>query len=99
MSTPTGFWRHFTADGMVPELMRRYPNLYCDISGGSGRDAFSRNIEFTKAFISEFEDRILHGRDAFTTIHRDLIQGLDISKSAKDKIMGENALKLVPIKR
>lgn len=93
-----GFWRHFTVDGKIPELMRKYPNLYCDISGGSGRDALSRNIDFTKEFISEFEDRIMHGRDAFTSIHKELIQGLDISESAKRKIMGENALKLVPVK-
>lgn len=92
-----GFWRHFSADGKVPELMRRYPNLYCDISAGSGRDALACDVEFTKAFIAEFEDRIMHGRDNFTSVHQEFINSLDISYVAKKKIMGENALKLVPI--
>ena len=90
-----GFWRHFTPEGKVVELMRKYPNLYCDASAGSCYDAFNRNIEFTKSFICEFEDRILHGRDNFTSIHQAFFRCLDISETAKNKILGENAVRLL----
>lgn len=90
-----GFWRHFYSDDKVPELMRKYLNLYCDISAGSGYDALSRDLEFTKTFIAEFSDRILHGRDNFTSIHQSLIRNMDISEEAKRKILGENAMNLL----
>ena len=90
-----GFWRHFYSNDKVPELMRKYPNLYCDISAGSGYDAFTRDIEFTKSFISEFEDRIMHGRDGFTSKHQELIREMDIFDMAKEKILGGNAERLL----
>lgn len=50
-------------NGRVTELMREYPNLYCDLSAGSGYTAMSRDPEFTYRFIEEFSDRLLFGTD------------------------------------
>lgn len=50
-------------NGRVTELMREYPNLYCDLSAGSGYTAMSRDPEFTYKFIEEFSDRLLFGTD------------------------------------
>ena len=49
--------------GAILRLMRKYPNLYCDISAGSGCNAMTRDPEFTYKFIEEFGDRLLFGTD------------------------------------
>ena len=49
--------------GRLVELMRRYPNLYGDLSAGSGFNAISRDPEFGYAFLEEFQDRLLFGTD------------------------------------
>lgn len=49
--------------GRLVELFRRYPNLYGDISAGSGFNALHRDPEHAFRFIEEFQDRILLGLD------------------------------------
>jgi len=49
--------------GRVVELMRKYPNLNCDLSAGSGFNAISRDPDFGYAFLEEFQDRIFYGTD------------------------------------
>ena len=49
--------------GRVVSLMRKYPNLYADLSAGSGYCAITRDEAFGLAFISEFQDRLLFGTD------------------------------------
>ena len=43
--------------------MRRYPNLYGDLSAGSGFGAISRDPEFGYAFLEEFQDRLYFALD------------------------------------
>lgn len=50
-------------EGRLVELMRKYNNLYCDCSAGSGGNAFMRDEDFAERFIAEFSDRILYGCD------------------------------------
>ena len=49
--------------GRLVALMRKYPNLYCDLSAGSGHNAIMRDPEFGLAFLEEFQDRIMYGCD------------------------------------
>ena len=49
--------------GRVPELFRKYPNLYGDLSAGSGFCALARDEEFGLAFMEEFQDRLMYGSD------------------------------------
>lgn len=51
------------AEGAVPRLMRKYPNLYGDLSAGSGYNALKRDPEYAVQFITEFQDRLLFGQD------------------------------------
>jgi predicted TIM-barrel fold metal-dependent hydrolase len=44
-------------------LMREYPNLYGDISAGSGLNALQRDPAFSWKFIDEFQNRLLLGLD------------------------------------
>ena len=49
--------------GRITTLMREYENLYCDLSAGSGANAFLRDPEYAVQFINEFSDRMLYGCD------------------------------------
>lgn len=51
------------AEGAVPRLMRKYPNLYGDLSAGSGCNALTRDPEHAVKFMTEFQDRLLFGLD------------------------------------
>lgn len=108
-----GFWAHISGDdkyltdayptgpvvpgGKVVEMLEKYPNLYCDMSAGSGCNALSRDVEFTKAFLVKFQDRIMYGRDYFDNIHQELLDTLGLPQSVMDKIYYGNALSLVSI--
>lgn len=50
-------------EGRIPQLMRKYPNLYCDISAGSGNRALLRDLDYAGKFLTEFQDRVMFGID------------------------------------
>ena len=50
-------------EGRIAYLLRKYPNLYCDCSAGSGTNALMRDKEYTAKFIEEFSDRLMYGCD------------------------------------
>ena len=43
--------------------MEKYPNLYGDLSAGSGAGAISRDLEFGREFLIRRQDRIMFGTD------------------------------------
>ncbi len=89
---PTG---EIESEGKIAKLLRKYSNLYCDISAYSGFNALSRDAEYTKKFILEFENRIIYARDCYDNYHRDVIERLDLNADIKDKIYSGNILKLI----
>ena len=90
------------AEGSVPRLLRRFPNLYCDISAGSGYNALTRDPEFGVGFINEFQDRLMFGTDVCfgdkksrkkqLTYLRTLLGEGKISHDVFDKITSGNLL-------
>jgi uncharacterized protein len=50
-------------EGIVPKLFRQYPNLYGDLSAGSGCNALTRDPDYGVKFLNEFQDRLLFGTD------------------------------------
>lgn len=50
-------------EGRLAQLMRKYENLYCDLSAGSGSNAMMRDPEYAAKFLEEFSDRVLYGCD------------------------------------
>jgi len=106
-----GFWAHISGDdqfdkepypkgdvlpgGKLIQLLRGYPNLYCDISAGSGHNALSRNLEFTKSFLLEFQDRVVYARDYFDNKHQELLNSLGLPEEVLTKIYAGNALRLI----
>jgi uncharacterized protein len=50
-------------EGVVPKLLRRYPNLYGDLSDPSPWNALTRDPDYGPRFVTEFQDRLLFGTD------------------------------------
>lgn len=94
MPYPTG---EVLPGGKLVTMLHTYPNLYCDLSAGSGANAMKRDPKFAKAFLLEFQDRILYARDYFDNVHQDFLNSLELPDSVLEKIYSGNALKLVPM--
>jgi predicted TIM-barrel fold metal-dependent hydrolase len=108
-----GFWAHISGDeqfdkvpyptgkvlpnGRIIDMLRKYPNLYCDISAGSGCNALSRDPEFARNFILEFQDRILYARDYFDNLHQEFLNSAGLPGDVLDKVYHGNACRLVPV--
>lgn len=50
-------------EGALAKLLRKYPNLMCDISAGSGYNALTRDPDYTYRFFREFHERIFYATD------------------------------------
>jgi predicted TIM-barrel fold metal-dependent hydrolase len=114
-----GWWRHVSAEpgteaypkgpvkgeGLVHRLLRRYDNLYADISASSGLNALARDPEHARRFLEEFQDRVVFGTDfpclseegqfGSDGAHLRLIGSLQLPERAARKILRENAEKLL----
>lgn len=94
-------------DGRVAQLMREYDNLYCDLSAGSGANAFMRDPEYGARFIEEFSNRMLYGIDLvskeskfpfeFCAFFDKLLDEGAIKAESYRKIFRENAVKLLKL--
>ena len=91
--------------GRIPNLMRKYPNLHCDLSAMSGYNAISRDREFGCMFLEEFSDRLYFGTDIAKPFQRLPLAGYlqkllgcgELSEITHEKIMWRNAAKLLGI--
>ena len=91
-------------EGRIPALMRRYENLYGDLSAGSGCNALARDPEYAVKFLNEFQDRLFFGTDICcpdnpATPLVDFLLGLRregrISETVFQKIARENAVRVL----
>ena len=104
----TGYPRYpILAEGQVAKFMRKYPNLWVDLSAGSGANAMLRDMEYAGHFMHEFADRILFGTDICypdqevpqPKILFDLLANGSIDQKMFDGIARKNAYRLLGLKR
>ena len=85
--------------GALDIRMDRFPNLYGDLSAGSGANAISRDREFGRAFLIRRADRLLFGTDYLAPEQAvpqfELFESLDLPETVKDKIYHRNARRLL----
>lgn len=107
-----GFWRFLSADeateravypkgpiqpgGRLLDLFDRYPNLWADLSAGSGLNALRRDGVFARDFLLRYADRLLFGRDDKGNALQTLLHTLDLPQTVLDKLFFRNALRLIP---
>jgi predicted TIM-barrel fold metal-dependent hydrolase len=92
--TRRGYPKGPVTPGRVVELMREYPNLYGDLSAGSGYNALTRDTEFGYAFLEEFQDRLLFGTD-ITGLGQELPQVEYFQRLREEKPISEDAIEKV----
>ena len=97
---PTG---PIAEEGVVPKLLRRYPNLYGDLSDASPHNALARDTKYGPKFLTEFQDRLLFGTDiCFYEMPLPMVDLLlewrdakKISEEVFNKVAKDNAVKLL----
>ena len=92
-------------EGAVPRLMRKYQNLYGDLSAESGCNALTRDRAYAVNFLNEFQDRLFFGTDicqpSMETLSplaeflRALRDSGEISKIVFRKVARENAVRVL----
>lgn len=92
-------------EGMVQKLLRDFPNMYADISAGSGYNALTRDPEYGVRFLNEFQDKLMFGTDVcfadeegrmpHLNYLKERLAAGDISQEVYDKITYGNALKVL----
>ena len=108
-----GFWREISGDadtsadgypagpitpgGRLHRMLDTYPNLWADLSAGSGLGAMKRDLDHARSFINRHADRLLFGRDGYGNDLREFLDALGLSPAVLQKIYSTNALRLVPL--
>ncbi len=103
------FWNHFgnrkvsyhfhetgpvAQKGQIWDLLDRFPNLFCDISGYSAWNALNRDSLLTREFLEKYSHKVLFGTDNFPFRQRQFLENTGLSKQALDNILGKNAQSL-----
>lgn len=93
---PTG--KPIQPGGKIIRLLDKYPNMNCDLSAGSGLTALSRDLDFTRKFLVDYQDRCFFGRDDVDSKLYELLTTLKLPDGVLAKILGGNAYGLVPVR-
>lgn len=107
------FWKEISADppedvsypkgpvtpgGRLDALFEKYPNLYADLSAGSGYGAITRDPEFGLAFLKRRKDRLMFATDYLRVGQQtpiiDHLRNAGLSKDAFERITRRNAEKV-----
>jgi predicted TIM-barrel fold metal-dependent hydrolase len=93
-----------TPGGLTDRYLSDYPNMFADLSAGSGLNALTRDEEHTRAFLLRHQDKLLYGSDCADRFGRGkecqgaqtiaTIRRLAAEKSIERKLLYENAKKL-----
>jgi hypothetical protein len=85
--------------GAIDALMDRFPNLYGDLSAGSGALAISRDDDFGREFLVRRADRLMFGTDFLAPGQEvpqlDLYRRIELSDDVRAKIFRDNARRLL----
>jgi len=86
----------YAPGGRLIDLLDKYPNLYCDLSAGSGLRGLQCFPDGGAKFLTTYQDRALFARDYFDSALRDHLESLALDETVRAKILGGNAQRLVP---
>jgi predicted TIM-barrel fold metal-dependent hydrolase len=93
-----------TAGGLTDRLLSDYPNMFGDLSAGSGLNFFTRDEDHTKAFLERHQDKLIYGSDCSDRIGYGpqcqgsqtiaAIRRLSPNKAIERKLLFDNAKKV-----
>lgn len=88
--------------GAIDRLMEKYPNIYGDLSAGSGANSIGRDLKFGREFLLRRQDRIMFGTDFLAPGQAvpqfDLFESqLELPEAVQNKIFRDNARNLLKL--
>ena len=93
-----------TPGGLTDRYLADYPNMFADMSAGSGLNALTRDEDHSRGFLDRHQDKILYGSDCDDRVGAGAacqgsqtiaaIRKLAPNKVAERKILYENSKKL-----
>lgn len=97
-----------TVGGLTDRYLADYPNMFADMSAGSGLNALTRDEDHTRGFLDRHQEKILYGSDCDDRVGMGVacsgsqtiaaIRKLAPNKAAERKILYENSKKLFRLK-
>ena len=88
--------------GAIDKLMEAYPNLYGDLSAGSGANSISRDSEFGREFMIRRQDRLCFGTDYLQPGQKvpqfEVFDSLDLPAEVAKKVFRGNAERVLNLK-
>jgi predicted TIM-barrel fold metal-dependent hydrolase len=94
-----------TPGGLTDRYLSDYPNMYGDLSAGSGLNALTRDEAFTNDFLTRHQDKLVYGSDCSDSDGAGpkcqgaqtiaVIRRLAASREIERKLLYENAKRLV----
>lgn len=88
-----------TPGGALDALMDKYPNLYCDLSAGSGHNAIARDPAFGRAFVVRRASRLVFGTDYLADGQEvpqfGLYKKMDLPAAVQEQVFRGNARRLL----
>jgi predicted TIM-barrel fold metal-dependent hydrolase len=96
-----------TPGGVTDRYLSDYPNMFGDLSAGSGLNAFTRDEEQTKTFIQRHQDKLIYGSDCNDSVGAGTgcqgaqmlaaIRRLAPDEKVQRKLFYENAKRIYPL--
>jgi len=93
-----------TPGGLTDKYLADYPNMFGDLSAGSGLNALTRDEAFTRGFLERHQDKLLYGSDCNDHVGSGAacqgaqtiaaIRKLAPSKAVERKLLHDNAKKM-----
>lgn len=97
-----------TPGGWTDRYLADYPNMYGDLSAGSGLNALLRDEDHTRAFFERHQDKLIYGSDCADRFGRGepcqgaqtiaAVRRLSPNKDVERKLLYENAAKLFRVR-
>lgn len=96
-----------TPGGLTDRYLADYPNMFADLSAGSGLNALTRDEGFTRDFLTRHQDKLLYGSDCNDAVGEgEACQGaqtlaavrrLAASRSIERKLLHDNAARVLKL--
>ena len=103
---PTG---KVTPGGLTDRWLRDYPNLFGDLSAGSGNNALARDPAFTRGFLARHQDKLMYGSDCYcatgtgpqclAAAKLGFLQELTDTPEIRQKILSANARRVLKLSK
>ena len=85
--------------GAIDRLMEKYPNIYADLSAGSGANAIPRDQAFGREFLIRCADRVMFGTDYLANQQLvpqfELLDSLDLPAEVQQSVYRDNARRVL----